>query len=441
MHPTWFLALLACPVAPQSLTPASSPLGSLEARSDSEGAPAAVGQESEVDADTRADANTREAARILHLRDGGILRGRTRWNGSSWELREGRDAWRALPLESVTRVVLEREALERRRQLLAKVERNDSTQRVIAADWMLREGLADEALAELETVLGDEPDHPGALRVLTSPPVPLAAPGSSSTAPLDAMRSASVRPRVVQELAIVALGRRADAEAVDAALAKALHSPATRMRSFAALALRRLRPGAQAKELLGRAVLDSSAQVREEAALALRAVGEEGLILPIVRALRSEHTSVRSNAADALGAMGFAAAVEPLINRLSSVSAPQSGGGGWQAPAANIFVGRQVAYVQDYDVEVAQFASIADPQVNVALEGSVLDVRVIGVQQFSVATESRRIRGALARLTGANPGATNRAWLDWWEQNKAQFGVRTPPRKGPVSTGGAPARS
>lgn len=429
----WFLALLACPTGTYSLANPHAPL----VRSDE----LSVNAQAEVAVDPRA----REATRILHLNDGSIVRGRARWNGESWELREGQDSrqdsWRALPPRAVARDVLERDVLERARHLLGKVERADTTQRLMAADWMLREGLADEALRELETILDTDPDHAGVLRLLNSPPVPLAAPGTSSAEPLEAMRAAAARPRVVQELAIVALGRREESEAVHAALAKALHSPATRMRAFAALALRRLQPGAHAKELLGRVVLDSSDQVREEAALALRAGGEEGLIVPVVRALNSDHSSVRSNAADALGAMGFAAAVEPLMLRLATLSAPQAGGGGWQAPAANIFVGRQVAYVQDYDVEVAQFASIADPQVNVALEGSVLDVRVIGVTQFSVATESRRVRGALNRLTGANPGATNRAWLDWWEQNKAQFGVRTPPRSGPVSPGGAPQRN
>jgi type II secretory pathway component GspD/PulD (secretin) len=35
----------------------------------------------------------------------------------------------------------------------------------------------------------------------------------------------------------------------------------------------------------------------------------------------------------------------------------------------------QQAYIQDFDVEVAQFQAVADPQINVLHEGVVLDVR------------------------------------------------------------------
>jgi hypothetical protein len=381
------------------------------------------------------DERTQEALRLLHLTDGRILRGKARWNGATWELLEG-GQWRALEDGAVVRAAREREVLERSRELLAKTKRGDPTQRLMAADWMLREGLADEALRELNTILTVEPDHAGVRQLLAKPPVPLAAPGSSSPEPREAVRAAAVRPRVVQELAIAALGRRTDTDAVRASLGEALGSHSPQLRSFAALALRRLHPGEEPKALTSRAVLDSSEQVRVEAARALRDIGEEGVILPVVRALASSHPTVRGNAAETLGTLGFPAAVAPLVSRLGALAAPQSGGGGWQAPASHIFVGRQVAYVQDYDVEVAQFSSIADPQINVALEGSVLDVRVIGVSESSVALESRRIRTALAKLTGANPGATNRSWLEWWEQNKARYGVRGAPRTGPLTPSG-----
>ncbi len=381
-----------------------------------------------------------EANRILHLRDGSIVRGRTRFDGSKWELRQAQ-GWQAIPAAAVVRHASEREVLERSQSLLAKARRGEPTQRLMAADWMLREGLADEALRELQALLDTDPDHAGVLRLLNSPPVPLAAPGSSADEPLDALRSLARRPRVVQELGLIALARRANQEALDAALNSALHSPASAMRAIGALAMRRLRTGERSRELLSRAVLDSSEDVRTQAALALRDAGEEALLLPLMRALGSKHSGVRSNAAEAMGIMGYAAAVEPLVSRLTALSAPQSGGGGWRAPASNIFVGRQVAYVQDYDVEVAQFSSIADPQINVALEGSVLDVRVIGVSEYTVAVESRRIRAALGKLTGVNPGSTNRSWLDWWERNKASWGVRSPASGGPVSQGGASSKS
>jgi type II secretory pathway component GspD/PulD (secretin) len=42
---------------------------------------------------------------------------------------------------------------------------------------------------------------------------------------------------------------------------------------------------------------------------------------------------------------------------------------------AYVAVVLQKAYIQDFDVEVAQFQAVADPQVNVLHEGVVLDVR------------------------------------------------------------------
>jgi hypothetical protein len=80
-------------------------------------------------------------------------------------------------------------------------------------------------------------------------------------------------------------------------------------------------------------------------------------------------------------------------------------------------VGKQFAYIQDFDVEVAMGSSIADPIVNVLTSGTVLDVAVVSVGQVHFARETRAIRVALGRLTGADPGNTNRAWLKWWEKN------------------------
>ena len=42
---------------------------------------------------------------------------------------------------------------------------------------------------------------------------------------------------------------------------------------------------------------------------------------------------------------------------------------------AYVTVINQQAYIQDFDVEVAQFEAVADPQINVLTEGVVLDVR------------------------------------------------------------------
>lgn len=389
-------------------------------------------------------AQTKELRRVLHLDDGRMLRGKTRLDaaaadGAVWEVWSDGE-WRSVKARHVVRVEQESAVLERSRSLLAKVGRAEHAQRVIAADWMLREGLVDEALRELEKVLEADPDHVGARRLLAQPPIPLSAPGAGSPDPRDLVRHAAVRPRVVQELALAALAKR-DAAQVRSELEAALRHASPEMRAFAALGLRRLQPSELSAELINRSVLDANERVRAEAARALRDRGEEGVILPVVRALASSYPAVRENAAEALGAAGYAAAVEPLVARLAALSAQGGSSSGWRPPAAHITVGRQIAYVQDYDVEVAQFSSIGDPQVNVLHEASVLDVRVLGVYQSTVAVESRAVRGALRRLTKANPGDSNKAWLDWWERNRASWGGRMPQpptttSAGPRTTGG-----
>ena len=56
--------------------------------------------------------------------------------------------------------------------------------------------------------------------------------------------------------------------------------------------------------------------------------------------------------------------------------------------------------MQDFDVEVAQFAAVADPQINVLHQGTVLDVRVLAVTSSGTTTrtELAAVRAALARL-------------------------------------------
>jgi hypothetical protein len=68
----------------------------------------------------------------------------------------------------------------------------------------------------------------------------------------------------------------------------------------------------------------------------------------------------------------------------------------------------QIAYVKDYDVEVAQTAFIADPVVDVIQDGAVLETAVIHVQ-----VERRLYRDALRHLTGADFGTKPGAWRRW----------------------------
>lgn len=384
-------------------------------------APALAAQEPDPSGTPTNDAGAGEqeprgTKQLLHLSDGRVLRVRARQVGERWEV-QGRDGWQALAADLVLRAKSEREVLAQSRELARAAGREESTKRVALADWMLREGLLQEALAELDGVLVRNPDEPSAVALLAAPPQELRVGGFEGRDGDGIVREAANATPAVRELALRRLAQLEQPDVLEARLTAALDASSARIRAFAALGLRRLFPGAAALPLMARSVLDGSDDVRHEAALALGAVGDEAVVLPIARALGSSHASVRSNAAEALGAMGYPAAVPILVNHLAAL---QSGGNS-QAPRNHIFVGRQFAYVQDYDVEVAQFAAVGDPQINTLIEGSVLDVRVIGMT-MTTTIEAGRVRRALADLTGEEK--STRGWLAWWDEHKGEFGAR-----------------
>ncbi len=384
------------------------------------------------------DERAKELNRVIYFAGGGCIRSKARWVDDHWEYRSG-GQWTPLAEPMVARVVLERELLREAHARAAKLAKGDDAGHARHGEWLLSNGLLEEGLSELDRVFEHDPDQQDALEIMRKPSFPLRVPGADCADIVEAVRLGSLTPRALQETVIASLEQRADREALIEALKRGLTSTSGRLRCLSARALRRLAPQAELRGLISRAVLDGSDEVRFEAALALRDAQVESVVLPVIRTLGSESPAIRRNAIEALGTMGYPAAIEPLFARLAALSAPQ-GGSGWSAPRSNIFVGRQFAYVQDFDVEVAQFAAVADPQVNVGIEGSVLDVRVISTYQATVAIESRHVRGALGRLSGASPGNSNRSWLDWWEQHKGEYGVTSTPSTPSAPTTPPPMR-
>jgi hypothetical protein len=375
------------------------------------------------------DADAREARRILHLANGQTVRVVSRKAGDLWEYRS-KDVWKSVPASRVERVALEADVLRQWRALEAAcdpvagriVQRGDVSRSVELVRWALDAGLASEGLSVADAILAIEPDQPQLLAILegsddVSVPSLDVAPAEIAAAQAALLRFGASMPPAVREYAVRELKRAGTTDSMREELARELASNVTSRRSFAALALRRMFPGAEVKPLVLHAVLDPSAEVRQSASLALRAVDEPGVIVPIVRVLdESSSPSLRANAAEALGHMHYAAAVEPLMNRLIAANAPQSGGGS-RIPHSSIFVGTQIAYIQDFDVEIAQASAIADPKINVLLEGASLEAAVQGVQQVSVSVEVATIRTALGRITGVNPGASSKDWIAWWQKN------------------------
>jgi len=370
----------------------------------------------------------RSARRILHLAAGGTLTGVARFvDGPDieghWEIKGQGGAWREIPAEAVTRAPKEADVLREMKRRRADAHAADGLHgRVELMRWMLEEGLNLEALREADGLLDRAPNHAPTLALLRErSPVsvpPLVGAGSELDAAIDRiLRFGAGAPPAARELAIAELEGVEDRERLEERLLEELGNFALRRRVFAAHALGRLFPGEDARRLLQHAVLDSSADVRRQAAQALGNAEQPGLIVPVARALNSQNARVRTQAAEALGFMGYPAAVEPLV---SYIAAAQASGTN-RVPHSYIFVGKQTAYVQDFDVEVATFQAVADPQINVLLEGDVLDAGVSGVIEYDYVNESRAARKSLGRLTGEDAGNTGASWRRWWEKNAASW--------------------
>jgi hypothetical protein len=420
--------------------------------------------ESESAAQAKADAKV--ARRLLHVHGGGVLRDESRWVDDHWEVkRDG--GWTALPPETIASARSEDEVLDEWRQRKADVAKHDAEARVALADWGVEQGLYKEALAQLDQVLEDDPDQAAARALLARDDLPIGLPRSD--APLD---FAAKAPPALRELAVqdvVARARAASdapgagaltsggpsaASAASAADAQAAAGDvgsaeaALRVdlgqrlldrqpgnRAMAALALRRLAEGAEPAvsgysdaelaELLRRSVRDVSPEVRRQAAFSLREAKDEALLIPLFKALGSRSSAIRTHAAQTMAVMGHARAVEPLVVRLLTLQ--PSGGDGFAAPRSNIFVGRQIAFVQDFDVEVAQSAVIGNPEIGVLQDGVSLDVSVMGVSGggggggYGYVQEGEALCLALESLTGAKPGRTKADWQRWWTANRGQW--------------------
>jgi hypothetical protein len=368
--------------------------------------------------------------RILHLTGGQTLRGLTRFVEGEWQLRKN-GAWHAVPALAVQRFRKETDALKQARELGRGIPVRDSGRRTEYAKWLVGEGLMVEASSELDAVLHFEPDSKAALAVLQSKRFPRPRAGNPEADPMGVAKTlinASMNAGPVdRELLIQSLSQlqstEAGKQALRTQLRSGLHSPAILRRTFSAHALRRLLPGEELLPLMRRCVYDVSAPVRLEASLAVRAAGDPGLVLPIVKALGSESRAVRTNAAESLGHIGHAMAVPALVTHFANL--PQSGGGGSAPSISHIYVGSHFAYVQDFDLEIAQGASIADPIVRQTQDAVVLEARVGGNsgRQYpsSYAQEYRTVYESLKSLTAENPGSSPRDWQGWLTDQGQRF--------------------
>jgi HEAT repeats len=357
--------------------------------------------------------------RLLKLEDGRIVRARSRTVDEVWQVRRKR-AWVPLGEEVVGQRLLA-EAIAEADGLRRGLKKNDHARRAELARWMASEGLYEEALLELNRVLRARPQDVAALRVVREAYIPLelseGAQGNPALALKETLVAGAGGQPAQAEVAVQRLAEFSGRIDLSRLLEIELGVPQPKRRAFAARCLRRLYPGSSRKSLTTRALLDGFTDVREQAAWALAEAEDLAVILPAIQALGNKHTSVRANAAEALGNLGFKAAVEPLMGHLLAHAA--GGGGGPSGTRANLFSGLQTAYVMDYDVEIAQAASIADPIVATQTSGISFDVRTT-VQRTKV-IELRRTMRSLRLLTGKDFGNNPDRWASWWQKSAGQW--------------------
>jgi hypothetical protein len=277
-------------------------------------------------------------------------------------------------------------------------------------------------LSELDRILLKNPDERRVMALLSEmPPRVSSLAHENGTTRVDLLRSGARAKGVMRELVVRALECDAERETLVADLVTELGSSVITRRSFACLALRRLFAGQKIGPLAVHAVLDPSDDVRDGAILALRDANDPKACGAVVQALANPSSLVRTNAADALGRMGYKEAVEPLV-QLMVMAAPSAQGGSGGGPVrSHLFFGLQTTYVKDFNVEIAQGASIADPIVDVLQSGVVFDVGVGGVSSVPVTQEVWYAGRALTRLTGERHGTNVPAWKKWWDENRARY--------------------
>jgi hypothetical protein len=351
---------------------------------------------------------------LLRFADGRVHRGVAREVPGGFEIpRAG--TWQRIAADEIRSAVLESRALEdlAARRTAAGAE---PSRRVEVARWALDAGLLAESIAEVDVALEIDPDLASARRFVAGAPLSLTLPaGAERSLPERLVLFGSRAKPALRELAAAKLASLGSPE-TDALLTRSLSSTSSSVRAFAAFASRRIDPHARTRDLVRRSVLDPSDRVRLEAARALRDAADPALARRVAAALELDDARLRIAAARSLADMGYREAVPALAARLAAASSGHPGG-----TRAHILVENQVAYVQDFNPEIAQGASIADPIINTVDDATVLDVRVGGTSTQTVEIEGPVICRTLARLTGERLPEKPSAWLDWWKRNGSRY--------------------
>lgn len=193
----------------------------------------------------------------------------------------------------------------------------------------------------------------------------------------------------------------------DAAIAspmrKLLLAPHADTRVFAVKTLSRTRDRTALPFLIRTSMYDAKEEVRNAAFRAIKGYGDADVFFPYARATFSNEPLASIQGAKALAELGDLRGVDVILRRVSIALGA--------AGRANIMVGQQNSYIQDFDVEIAQAAAIGDPIVQTIRDGVILDVKVLGGHGEGWIAEQRgSYSRALQDLTGRDYGQDWKAW-------------------------------
>jgi len=192
---------------------------------------------------------------------------------------------------------------------------------------------------------------------------------------------------------------------------KLLLAPHVDTRVLAVKTLGRIGDRAALPHLIRTSMYDASEEVRNAAYRAIRGFGDEDVFYPYARALFSPQPVSSIQAAKALAALGDVRGVDVILRRVSL--------GIGEAGRANLMVGKQNSYIQDFDVEIAQAAAIGDPIVQSIRDGIILDVKVLGgYGEGYIVEQSRAYASALSDITGRDFGQDWKAWRRYADEQE-----------------------
>jgi hypothetical protein len=226
-------------------------------------------------------------------------------------------------------------------------------------------------------------------------------------APLaDLMRSAATGEPALARAATAKLARTDEPVRVAAAIKLLGADRDPKVRSWAAAHLAVAGDESALRPLIRSGVTDRDPDVRHEAVLAAASFGHDDTAIPFVRALSSSHPAIVANAAAALAELNDQRSIVHLVKSIFSHSS---------GPRVVVEFLTKTSYIRDYDVEIAQASNIANPIIGTAVDGVVMDIRVVDVGMTSTVLESVMV-DAFNKLTGANAKNAGGV-LDWYRSH------------------------